>query len=244
MVRGSLSALHAGTIAMSTRAAQGRSIGSAVRVTLGDGTVASYRLVAVYDRGLGFGDTLLPWTTLRSHVDDPLAAEVLVRGNVTPTGLAHRLTGFPGLHVTGSGGHLRAADPQSRGTAGVSSVFLALIVGFSAIAAINTLAMATMDRSREFSLIRLVGATVRQVRGLLRWELALLLAIAAAIGVGAAWATLTAFSIGMTGGSTPAVGPGTLALILAGATAIGAGATFLPAGVLLRRNAATEVAAR
>lgn len=240
VVRGSLHSLRTGTIAMSALAAQGRPIGSTVRVTLGDGTEASYRLVAVYDRSLGFGDTMMPWGTLRQHVDDPVAGEVLVRG---PVG-ANSLAAFPGLQLTDGQSYAQATDPRSGGTAGANSIFLALIIGFSAIAAINTLAMATMDRSREFSLVRLVGATARQVRSCLRWEVALLLAIAAAVGSAAAWATLTGFSIGMVGGSSPAVAPRTVLLILGAATTIAATATLVPAGLLLRRHAIDEVSKR
>lgn len=240
VVRGSLHSLRTGTIAMSNLAAEGRPIGSTVHVTLGDGVKTSYRLVAVYDRRLGFGDALLPFDTLRRHVDVPLAGAVLIRGSVA----ADTLDAFPGLQLTGGRSYAQGTDPESGGTAGANSVFLALIIVFSAIAAFNTLAMATMDRSREFSLVRLVGATVRQVRGYLRWEVALLLVLAAAVGSAAAWATLTGFSIGMVGGSAPAVAPLTVLSILGAATAIAAVATLVPAGVLLRRQAIDEVSER
>ncbi|WP_246336324.1 ABC transporter permease [Flexivirga oryzae] len=237
---GSLAALRPGTIAMSDRAADGRHLGDIVRVTLGDGTKATYRLVATYRRGLAFGDTLLPFTTLRRHQDDPLATAVLVRGAVDPT----IVRDTPGLRVETGAAYLRSVDDRGWGNAAVDFVFVVLIVVFSSIATINTLALATMARSRELSLLRLVGATIRQVRGLLRWELAFVLALAAAVGGGAAYVVLCGFSTGMTGSSTPTIEPVVLCLLLLGAVATAAVATFVPAAILLRRNAAAEVATR
>jgi putative ABC transport system permease protein len=88
---GSLDRLGPGTIAMSDAAAQERHIGDTVQVTLGDGVKIRPRLVAIYTRGLGFGDTLLDYDDIIGHVDDPLATAILIKGSVT-----HRRR--PGLH--------------------------------------------------------------------------------------------------------------------------------------------------
>ena len=82
--------------------------------------------------------------------------------------------------------------------------------------------------------MRLVGTTRRQTQHILLWELALIVVVAAALGTSAAWLTLTGFSRGMTGSSTPGIVPGTYALILAGATTLGLVATVVPAGFALR----------
>jgi putative ABC transport system permease protein len=95
-------------------------------------------------------------------VDDPLATAILIKGSVTPDQLRARIKGFPGLMVTdGSGYQVQAAQQQAN--TDVDLVFMGLIIAFTGIAVINTLAMATGDRSREIALMRLIGATRRQV---------------------------------------------------------------------------------
>ncbi|MFF8193089.1 FtsX-like permease family protein [Streptomyces bobili] len=73
---------------------------------------------------------------------------------------------------------------------------MALVLAFTAIAVVNTLAMAVSERVREFALLRLAGATRRQVLGMLRTETVSVLLIATALGSAVALAVLTAFSIG------------------------------------------------
>lgn len=107
--------------------------------------------------------------------------------------------------------------------------------------AINTLAMATIDRSRDFSLLRLTAATPRQVRSMLRWELALAVIVAVVLATIASWSTLTAFSIGMTGRATLTVEPLTYAGRVFGSVLLGAVALLLPARTMLRRNPADEM---
>lgn len=237
VVHGSLDKLHGNTIAMSSLAAEGHSVGDQVRVTLGDGTKATYQLVAVYQRGLGFGDTLLPFDTLRRHVDDPLAASVLVAGRVSDTQLRARLANLPGVQVMNVASYRDALAAQHRKGDDVSFAFLALVLAFCGIAVVNTLAMATAGRGKEFSLIRLVGATVRQVREMLRWELALVLLLATLLGSGAAWLTLSGFSSGMVGSATPTVSWGSYAVLLAVLTMLAGAAVLVPARRMLHRRA-------
>jgi putative ABC transport system permease protein len=238
---GSLDRLGRGTIAMSGLAAQGRHIGGAVQVTLGDGTRTRLRLVAVYSRGLGFGDVLLDYDDVVGHVDDPLAKTVLIKGSVTANQLRAQIAGLPGLTVTNRSGYGAARAAQEQTNAGINLVFIGLIIAFTAIAVINTLAMSTGGRSREIALMRLAGTTRRQVLRTLRWELALIAAVATALGTGAAWLTLTGFSRGMVDSGAPSILPGTYILILAGATALGLVATEVPARIALRRNPAEDI---
>ena len=241
---GSLDQLGPGTIAMSEVAAQGRHVGDAVQATLGDGTKAQLRLVAVYSRGLGFGDTLLNFGDVVGHVDDPLAKTVLVKGSVTPEHLRARINGFPGLTVTGRSGLGAVQSAHQQTSTEVNLVFMGLIIVFAAIAVINTLAMSTHGRSREFALMRLAGTTRRQAQHILLSELALIVAVATALGTGAAWMALTGFSRGMTGSGMPVIVPGTYVLIVAGAISLGLVATAVPARFVLRRNPAEEISAR
>jgi putative ABC transport system permease protein len=241
---GSLSKLGPGTIAMSEVAAQGRHIGDAVQATLGDGTKAQLRLVAVYSRGTGFGDTLLDFGDVAGHVDDPLAKMVLVRGSLTLEQLRARTSGFPGLIVMDRSGFDVTQATQQRVSTEVNLVFMGLIIVFTAIAVINTLAMSTQGRSREIALLRLAGATRRQAQHIMLSELALIVAVATVLGTGAAWVALTGFSEGMTGSIVPVIVPAAYVLIVAGATSLGLVATAVTVRFILRQNPAEEINTR
>ena len=46
----------------------------------------------------------------------------------------------------------------------------AVLGGFAAVAAVNTLVMTVLDRRRELGTLRLIGSTRRQVLRMVRWE--------------------------------------------------------------------------
>src|SRR5262249_57359683 len=60
--------------------------------------------------------------------------------------------------------------------------FVAMIFAFTSIAVLNTLIMVALRRRRELALLRLVGATTRQVRSMARWEAILIITIGLSIG--------------------------------------------------------------
>ncbi|MER6028067.1 ABC transporter permease [Streptomyces sp. NPDC001851] len=207
---GTLGRLGPGTVAVSQLAADQQHVkpGSTLKLTLGDGTPATLTVAAVYTRGLGFGDFTLSHDLVARHVDNPLASSVLVSTTRTQTQLATTLRKFPGLRVlspAAADDALQAA--RQRTNAEVNYLAMGLVLAFTAIAVVNTLAMSVAERVREFALLRLAGATRRQVLGMLRTEVLSVLFLATALGSGIALAVLTAFSIGMTGRAAPTVTP-------------------------------------
>ncbi|GAA1964204.1 FtsX-like permease family protein [Kitasatospora viridis] len=220
-----------GTLAAAT--GLGYHLGQRVRLTLPDGTPAELTVVALYARGLGFGDLTLPHDLVAAHVDVPLDDEVLVRGDgLTRRALASALAADPGLGVL-DGATARAT--QSSTSTEIGYVMLGLIVAFVAIAVLNTLAMSITDRRPEFAALRLVGATRRQVRRMLGWETAAAVLIATLLGLGIALAVLTGYADGITRGTAGiAVPPVQLGLVLAGAAALATVGTWLPARAAVR----------
>ncbi|KDN84639.1 ABC transporter permease [Kitasatospora cheerisanensis] len=89
-----------GRLAEGTAAAAdglGYRLGQHVRLTLADGTAAEVTVVALYSRGLGFGDLTLAHGLVAAHVDVPLDDELLVRGvDLSRPALAAALHGSPG----------------------------------------------------------------------------------------------------------------------------------------------------
>jgi putative ABC transport system permease protein len=99
---------------------------------------------------------------------------------------------------------------------------------------VNTLAMSVSERVREFALLRLVGATRRQVLRMLRTEALAVLFIGTALGSGVALAVLSAFSVGMTGSAAPTVTPLVYVSVVAVAGLLALTATALPGRAALR----------
>jgi putative ABC transport system permease protein len=204
---GSLAQLSDVTAAISSDAADRADvgIGDTLRLRLGDGTPAALRVVAIYARGLGFGDLILAHDFVASHIDDPLDDSVLIKANPSaskqpPTALASHLRRYVEVHVVDRTS-LGATQPSQRELNNrIQYLFLGLIIAFAAIAAVNALAVAVIDRADELALLRLIGATRRQVSRIVQLETVLTVAIALIVGSAVAAATVSSFSAGVTPG--------------------------------------------
>ena len=247
---GSLDSFGASSVAMSEVAADhlGKKPGDTLKVTLGDGTVENLKVTAVYARGLGFGDLTMAHELVSQHVDNPLASSVLVKtagdGKAGREQLQSAVGTFPGVGVLNRDevDDLTAEVQQSN--AEVNYVAMGLIIAFTAIAVVNTLAMSVSDRFREFALLRLVGTTRRQVMGMLRIESMVVVLVAAALGSGIAFAVLTAFSVGMTGAAQPSVDPVWFLGVLAFAGLLALIATVVPGRISLAGRPADVIGSR
>ncbi|MEU9156908.1 ABC transporter permease [Streptomyces sp. NPDC048417] len=243
---GSLARLTDRTVAVSELAAEQHHLapGSTLRLTLGDGTPATLTVAAVYARGLGFGDLTFAHDLVSHHVDNPLASSVLVSTAHTQTQLATTLREFPGLRILSSAAADSLQADRQQDNAEVNYLAMGLVLAFTAIAVVNTLAMSVAARVREFALLRLAGATRRQVLRMLRTEVLSVLALATALGSGIALAVLTAFSVGMTGRAAPTVTPLLYVTVVATAALLALVAAALPGRVALRVPAVTVATAK
>lgn len=109
----------------------------------------------------------------------------------------------------------------------------AVLGGFAAVAAANTLVMTVLDRRRELRMLRLVGSTRRQVLRMLRWEALLVSGAGITLGSAIALATLIPLTKALTG-TGPYVPPALYASFAAAAVALTLTATSLPARRALR----------
>ncbi|MEU9022744.1 FtsX-like permease family protein [Actinomadura sp. NPDC048394] len=228
--KGDIKALDPSSIAVSTTAASRLHVGpgDTLRLTLGDGTPAALKVVAVYGRGLGFGDLTADHALLAAHVDDP-------RGTVLIAGAAPK--GVPTVSAS------TLAEDTASANAEVNYIAMGLIIAFTAIAVVNTLAMSTAGRARELAVLRLSGATRRQITRMLGGETLAVVLVAGVLGTAIALATLTAFGRGMTGGG-PSVPPLAHLGVIAWGGLLAAAATALPARLAMRTRPADAVGAR
>lgn len=237
---GSLEGFGEGAVAVSELAADqlGLKPGSPLSLTLGDGTPVTLTVSAVYARGLGFGDLTLPHGLVAAHADNPLASSVLVAAEPgAPVGrelLAAAVKGFPGVAVLSAAQADAARAQHQDAGAEINLLAMGLVLAFTAIAVVNTLAMSTAERFREFAMLRLAGAKRRQVLRMLRAEALAVVLIGVVLGSGIALAVLTAFSVGMTGMAAPAVLPVAYAVVVGVAGLLALTATALPGRVALR----------
>ena len=133
----------------------------------------------------------------------------------------------------------RLADQETA----INYLFVAILAMFVTVAMVNSLVLATGERAREFALMRLFGATPRQVQRMIRWETIVLASYGTVLGLVVAAATLVPFSIGIADTPTPSVPIWFLALVVVGALAMALAATEIPTRLALR-NDPTEIAAR
>jgi len=120
---------------------------------------------------------------------------------------------------------VNAQVAQNTWTIHVSVIVLLVYV---IIAALNTLAMAALDRRRELGILRLAGATRRQLLRMVRVEQSVLLGLALAVGGAIAALTLVPMVKGTTGTATPYIPAGGWLAVIGGTIVLGMAGTLLP----------------
>ncbi|MDI2131127.1 ABC transporter permease [Yinghuangia seranimata] len=191
----------------------GTHVGDDITITLPDGRAVKRHVTALYERGLGFGDVLLPLADVQpataSGLASGLAVTVPASESITrvENRIRARLADMPGADVTRStpddGGD------ASAGEAKFGLLILLVLFGYIAIAVTNSLVTATLSRRPEFALLGAVGATPRQRRAILRWEAAVLAATACIVGTAFALPGLVAMTYALSNGESfvPAIDP-------------------------------------
>jgi putative ABC transport system permease protein len=226
---GSLQRLGTGRIAIDQTLANstGAGVGDRLPLHLPDGTEARPEIVAVYGRGIGLASVTMDRASLAGHVTSDLDSTLLVRG-----GSAKSLTALG--RVTDASGYATERNLDAEVGAWSNNTMAAVLGGFAAIAAVNTLVMTVLDRRRELGTLRLVGSTRRQVLTMLRWEALLVAVVGLVLGSAIAAATLIPMMRGITG-EGPYVPPLLYASFAAGAVSLALLAVTLPARAALRR---------
>jgi putative ABC transport system permease protein len=247
---GSLSALHGDTIALGRHVADaaGVRIGERVAIMLGDGTPAHATVVAIYSRDLAFGDALLAPELAAGHQTTPLLDEILIQAGQPAAVVATRLRAltqrYPGLQVSDSASLITANDANNELNHWLGPFFVVMIFAFTSIAVLNTLIMIALRRRRELALLRLAGATTRQVLSMARWEAILIIAIGLGTGLAIAATALLPLSHAFTGGIRPYAPAGWLAAILGVSALLALVALSVPTRQALRMRPVEAIGIR
>ncbi|CAM5463101.1 ABC transporter permease [Streptomyces spiroverticillatus] len=238
LTSGSFGALAKNTVALDARFAENLGVrtGDRVPLRLGDGTKVTPKVVATYDRGLGVGLVLFPRADVVAHVTAPYDTQVLVaaKAGAEQGALAKDLQRFvPSAAVSDAAGYGVQADLAQELGAWANTVMAAVLGGFAAVAAVNTLVMTVLERRREVGLLRLSGTTRRQVRGMMRWEALLVAGTGLILGSAIAGITLLPIARGVTG-SGPHIPMAVAVPLAVGTVLLTVVATAFPTRALLR----------
>jgi len=241
---GDLAELGENTVAISELAAEtiGVEVGDTIDLHLGDGTALAPTVVATYGRGLGFGDVTLSRALLAAHTTSRLDQSILVAADdhaAAQRSLAD--LNHPGLAVLDRDGLAAAGQSQRQADAWLNLVGLVVILGYLAIAVVNTLVMATAARSREFAMLRLVGTGQRQVTRMMRIEALIVVGMAAVVGTLASLPALIGVSIGMTESPLPSIPPLVYLGIIGTTSLLGLLAIGIPTRLALRARPVTVI---
>jgi putative ABC transport system permease protein len=221
-------------------------VGSLVPVGFSEvGAVRRLPVVGIFARDPLFGnDLLLPADLMdryfplgRGQADQTLLRAAPGAGPAALTAAVQRvLARYPDVTVADQATYRRERAGDLGDLGGALGLLTALAVLAAAIAALgiaNTMALAVVERTREFGLLRAVGMTARQLGAMVRWESVIvavagaLLGLALGAGAGAALArAVTLQQAGVATVSLPAV-PLLTDLVLAGTAGLVAAA--LPA---------------
>ncbi|WP_245641889.1 ABC transporter permease [Nonomuraea candida] len=236
VLEGDLGALRGETVALSRLAAGtvGAKPGQSVDLRLGDGTAVKARVVAIYEKGLGFGDVTLAHDLAIQHTTDRLDSWLLVKATGADA-LRKALAGHPTAELADRESFVAAGSGGSADSA-VSLLLNAVLLGYIAIAVVNTLVMATAARVREFALLRLIGAGRDQVRSMMRGEARIITVSAVLIGTLAALPALVGISIAVNRWPVPSIPPLAYAGIVAAAVLVAWPSIMISARVAMRQR--------
>ncbi|WP_254886087.1 ABC transporter permease [Streptomyces sp. NA02950] len=233
----------------------GMDAGSTLKVSMADGEEVNLRIAATYHAQRGEDVAYLPQRFAKTAVyaRDGLARHAYIA--LTPG--THRATATTAIRkaVAGTGARLITRDQlvasESAYAHHLTEVrqrsVTVIIVMFCFIAILNTLLMATADRRRDLAVLRMAGATPKQVMGFFITESLLV----AAIGVALALIATSLNLIGLWGalhqlfGTAPITVPyATITGITVMSTLLAVAGTVLPVSTALRARTVRLVGTR
>ena len=243
---GSLTALRPGQIAVSALEAGsgvlGVHVGSRLTVYLPDGTPYRATVSAIYARSLAIGDLLIPAAVTAGHTGTaPGFSQILVGGG-TSARLALLAAHQRGWRLT-TGRVSNAASAEAASQNGFANdLILGLVAVLAAVALVNTLAVATVERRRALRLLGRVGATRGQAAAVFGWQAVFVIVTGLVAGAAAGTVTLLAVTRAATGSWVPCIPAAPAAGLAAGVAALTLGAVMVPFAAMSRREPALAAA--
>ncbi|MFE2720864.1 ABC transporter permease [Kitasatospora sp. NPDC059327] len=237
-------------VARSEADQRGWRLGQTVNVAFADGASGPFTIRALYESEGLAGDYLITrqaWAPHRGQDADTMVA-VGLKDSVS---LGAGRAAVEKAAAPFGNPRVQDRDQYAESAAGGVDMMLSVVYALLALAVLiallgiaNTLTLAVHERTRELGLLRAVGQTRAQLRGMVRWESVLVAAFGTigGLGLGAflGWALVRASdSAGMGAFAIP---PGQLAVVLIAGLAAGAVAGLRPAGRAARLDVLRAIA--
>ncbi|TCC46364.1 FtsX-like permease family protein [Kribbella capetownensis] len=206
VTKGSLDDLTGDTVALPPGTAKKLKVdvGSEIGLRLGDDALVKLKVVALAKGPSGYESILLPAALLASHTTSGLPSQLLLKTHDKDATMKSMvLAEWPGATV---GGRDLLTDGYDAGLgvdAWIGYLLAGIAVAYTAIASINTIAVAVLDRRREFGLQRLTGSTRRQVSRMLTLEGLVIAALGLVLGLIAAAFTVLPIAVATRGWPIP-----------------------------------------
>ncbi len=250
VAQGDVDRLGSHDIAMSQALARKvhAAVGDRLWLSFGDDRREGTRVTAIYTRDRGFGDLVVSHQLAAAHRNGEPSGQDTVYVRALPgqqrtvaEGLEALRRKHPSWQVLDRTAHWSEARRQQDASMAATYLLLVVVTVFTSISVVNTLVMTTMERAGEFALLRLVGATRRQVARMMSAENAV--TVLAALGVGATVAAmvLTGFSKALTDSPYPSLEGPTIALILGAAGVLALTTGLLTTHIALRQQPGTAL---
>jgi putative ABC transport system permease protein len=251
---GSLADVGTDGLAVGARHAEskGWEIGSRVPLTFGNGVERTFVVRALFDHPDWTGPVWIDREALRSVDPAALDTSVYVVGAAGASAEALRASVDS---VTASYGTVEVMNREQMRQSVVDdfNAMLGIIYGLLALAILialigigNTVSLAVVERTRELGLLRAVGMSRGHMRGMVRWEAALVAVygtlLGLAVGLFLGWSLVFAIKESGIETARTVVPFGQLALIVAIAASCGVLAALLPARRAARMDVLEAVA--
>lgn len=151
----------------------------------------SRTIVAVYDRGLGFGDYIISESSVPGPNRPAVADQVFALGSADVSSL--------GLQAVSVDDYVDEIVKGAASQQQLGAILLFVLIFFIATAAANTLVMLTSARRPEFALLRRIGTTRSQLTAMISIESVFVMATALVIGTLSVVPALVGVAYGMLG---------------------------------------------
>ncbi len=196
--------------------AHGWKAGDPITIRFPSGSPIHTKVAAVFEANSFTGDYLIPIAAFDAHFTQHLDQDVLLKAapgadlTAIRAGIDAALQPFGNVKVEDQAEFRASQEKQIDTLLGLVTALLLLAIIIALVGIVNTLALSIFERTREIGLLRAVGMTRRQVRGMVRWEAVIISVFGAvmglAVGLFFAWALvkaladegITAFSIPVT----------------------------------------------
>ncbi|GAA4095814.1 ABC transporter permease [Actinomadura miaoliensis] len=233
-------ALRPGQIALSSTVMKERGLprGEQIVVRGAQGRVTLTVAGVYHDPSHLFAEQALVAPATMDRLDTNAATQaVLVRGG-SPQALARAVAAVPGVRVLDRDAYVDAASASLTRALRATYGFVGMALLLALFGMATTVSMSVAERTREFGLLGAVGATMRQIRSIVRWEAATVVALGTLLGLAIATGTLALLHV-TTGSSFLRPDPPwwLFPLVTAGAAVATLATSSLPA----RRAAAVPV---